>query len=129
MPQVMLKRNWGADQFRRTVPDGDTAKKKQITFAKGVPVEVTDEQLESLSRDLGRSLALVAIDERGKVRICETLEEVAELEAAREAQLQEPEETTASTKKVETTESPDDSNDAAKPAPKKKKPPKKSTKK
>ncbi|CAK9003734.1 Uncharacterized protein SCF082_LOCUS7878 [Durusdinium trenchii] len=54
MPLVMLKRNWPASNFRRTIKaDGEA---QQFVFNKDAPVELTDAQFAALGDDLGNAL-------------------------------------------------------------------------
>ena len=58
---VMLKENWGSN-FRRSVRDEEGNILETVEFTPGVPVELTDEQLAAVERDLDK--CLLVLDER-----------------------------------------------------------------
>jgi len=74
MPLVMLRRNWPAAGFHRTLRIEETKGKRKgeirtefLQFQRGEPLEVTDEQFAALRDDIGKALQEVLV-EGGKVR-------------------------------------------------------------
>lgn len=69
MPTLMLKPGWTGGVFRRTVQTGKR-KPKLLTFAKGEPVEVSDDEYLALN-EVGTVLFDVEPDEKGRHRFVE----------------------------------------------------------
>lgn len=74
MPQVMLRPNWAAGHFNRTVSLGDpkSPEKKLLTFNKSTPTEVTDDEFLALLPDIGKALFEVERDEKSRIRYVES---------------------------------------------------------
>lgn len=61
MPYVMLKRDWPADSFRRSVSDEAGLPIKVILFPRGEPVELGPKEYAAVRQDLGVALDLVEL--------------------------------------------------------------------
>lgn len=79
MPLVMLRPNWPANKFTRTVRvfagSGKARKLKSeraVHFPANTPVEVSAEELAALAGDLGNAIFECELDEKKRPRLVES---------------------------------------------------------
>lgn len=89
MPLVMLRPNWPSKQFHRTIRTYSGVGKKRtlkservVQFTAAKPVEVSDDELETLRSDIGVALFECELDEKSRPRLVESVPPPAEATTA-----------------------------------------------